>query len=280
MKTFEQSFADIERLTALENKPLLAFYAKLGEEFGEAGLACNIMEGFITHKELDEPLSGEIADVCQVAISMLIKSTPCMTNKQRVKLFLSELERKNNKWEGIHKPKPPPKPKNVVTTTEARVKRIISEQLGVDLAEVLQFASFIEDLGADSLDEMELLIAIEDEFDIEIPDCDAKDVTMVGQVVDYVKLRLGEEPTSKVPNATTVAAMREANMLSAGRKQIEEVISTFDFADEDPSVPDVAPHIKPHFDPADHYTETTGRYLSHDERMNERMLFNTRNQTK
>lgn len=273
MKTFEQSFADIERLTALENKPLLAFYAKLGEEFGEAGLACNIMEGYITHKELDEPLSGEIADVCQVAISMLIKTTPGMSNKNRIKLFLSELERKNNKWAGINKPKPAPK---TVVNTEARVQRIIADQLGIDLKEVLQFASLAEDLGADSLDEMELLMALEDEFDIEIPDRDAKDVTMVGEVVDYVKIHLGEQPTSKVPNATTVAAMREANMLSALREQNEDLISACDFADEDPSVPDVAPR----FDPAADYTERTGRYLSLDERMNERLLFNQRNQIK
>jgi acyl carrier protein len=274
MKTFEQSFADIERLTALENKPLLAFYAKLGEEFGEAGLACNIMEGFITHKELDEPLSGEIADVCQVAISMLIKTTPGMSNKNRVKLFLSELERKNNKWAGINKPKPAPiLPPTTLwkiedNTIEGRVKRIIAEQLGLELKEVLDVSSFTEDLGADSLDEMELLMALEDEFDIEIPDADAKSVVAVYQVVNYIKHRFGEAPTH-VPNEETIEAMAEADDMMEERLDINQ------FRFDAPPKPTVNT-----FDPAADYTERTGRYLSLDERMNERLLFNTRNQTK
>lgn len=68
-----------------------------------------------------------------------------------------------------------------------RVKGIIVEQLGVAEASVTMEASFIDDLGADSLDIVELVMALEEEFDIEIPDADAEKVTTVGDVVDYIK---------------------------------------------------------------------------------------------
>ena len=68
-----------------------------------------------------------------------------------------------------------------------KVKEIIVEQLGVAENAVTQEASFIDDLGADSLDIVELIMAIEEEFDIEIPDADAEKVVTVGDVVDYIK---------------------------------------------------------------------------------------------
>lgn len=68
-----------------------------------------------------------------------------------------------------------------------KVKEIIVEQLGVAEDSVNEEASFIEDLGADSLDIVELIMAIEEEFDIEIPDTDAEKVVTVGDVVDYIK---------------------------------------------------------------------------------------------
>jgi len=68
-----------------------------------------------------------------------------------------------------------------------KVKGIIVEQLGVAEASVTMEASFIDDLGADSLDIVELVMALEEEFDIEIPDADAEKVTTVGDVVDYIK---------------------------------------------------------------------------------------------
>ena len=67
------------------------------------------------------------------------------------------------------------------------VKGIIVEQLGVAEASVTMEASFIDDLGADSLDIVELVMALEEEFDIEIPDADAEKVVTVGDVVDYIK---------------------------------------------------------------------------------------------
>ena len=68
-----------------------------------------------------------------------------------------------------------------------KVKGIIIEQLGVTDTAVTMEASFIDDLGADSLDIVELIMAIEEEFDIEIPDSDAEKVVTVGDVVDYIK---------------------------------------------------------------------------------------------
>ena len=68
-----------------------------------------------------------------------------------------------------------------------KVKEIIVEQLGVAETAITPDASFIDDLGADSLDIVELVMAIEEEFDIEIPDSDAEKVVTVGDVVDYIK---------------------------------------------------------------------------------------------
>jgi acyl carrier protein len=70
---------------------------------------------------------------------------------------------------------------------EARVKEIIVEQLGVDPAEVVTGASFVNDLGADSLDTVELVMAFEEEFGIEIPDEEAEKIQTVGNAVDYIK---------------------------------------------------------------------------------------------
>ncbi len=67
-----------------------------------------------------------------------------------------------------------------------RVKKIIIEQLGVDEAEVKNEASFVDDLGADSLDTVELVMALEEEFDTEIPDEEAEKITTVQAAIDYV----------------------------------------------------------------------------------------------
>ncbi len=68
-----------------------------------------------------------------------------------------------------------------------KVKAIIVEQLGATESSVTLESSFIDDLGADSLDIVELIMALEEEFDIEIPDADAEKVVTVGDVVDYIK---------------------------------------------------------------------------------------------
>ena len=68
-----------------------------------------------------------------------------------------------------------------------KVKGIIVDRLGVSETAVTLEASFIDDLGADSLDIVELVMAFEEEFDIEIPDADAEKVVTVGDVVDYIK---------------------------------------------------------------------------------------------
>ncbi len=70
---------------------------------------------------------------------------------------------------------------------EDKVKEIIVEQLGVNADQVVEGASFIEDLGADSLDTVELVMAFEEEFGAEIPDEDAEKMTSVGGVISYLK---------------------------------------------------------------------------------------------
>ena len=74
-----------------------------------------------------------------------------------------------------------------MASVEGRVKQIIVEQLGVDEGEVTPTASFVDDLGADSLDTVELVMALEEAFDIEIPDEDAEKILTVQQAVDYIQ---------------------------------------------------------------------------------------------
>ncbi len=69
---------------------------------------------------------------------------------------------------------------------EQRVKKIVAEQLGVNESEVKTDSSFVNDLGADSLDTVELVMALEEEFECEIPDEDAEKITTVQQALDYV----------------------------------------------------------------------------------------------
>ena len=74
---------------------------------------------------------------------------------------------------------------------EAKVRDIIVEELDVDAAEVVPSASYIDDLGADSLDTVELIMKFEEEFDIEIPDDDAGKLKTVGESIEYLKEKLG-----------------------------------------------------------------------------------------
>jgi len=76
-----------------------------------------------------------------------------------------------------------------MSSVEQQVKAIIAEQLGVKLEQVTSNASFVDDLGADSLDTVELVMALEEEFETEIPDEDAEKITTVQQAIDYVNAR-------------------------------------------------------------------------------------------
>ncbi|MBI4042269.1 MAG: acyl carrier protein [Deltaproteobacteria bacterium] len=75
-------------------------------------------------------------------------------------------------------------------SVENRVRKIISDHLGVDAVKVVSDATFIDDLGADSLDIVELVMAMEEEFNIEIPDTDAEGIRTVNDVVQYVSRRV------------------------------------------------------------------------------------------
>ncbi|MAS00013.1 MAG: acyl carrier protein [Nitrosomonadales bacterium] len=73
---------------------------------------------------------------------------------------------------------------------EQRVRKIVSEQLGTDEDQIKNESSFIDDLGADSLDTVELVMALEEEFDTEIPDEEAEKITNVQQAIDYINKNL------------------------------------------------------------------------------------------
>ena len=73
---------------------------------------------------------------------------------------------------------------------EQRVRKIVAEQLGVNEADIKNESSFVDDLGADSLDTVELVMALEEEFECEIPDDEAEKITSVQQAIDYVTAHL------------------------------------------------------------------------------------------
>lgn len=75
-------------------------------------------------------------------------------------------------------------------SVEQRVKKIVAEQLGVNEADVKNESTFVDDLGADSLDTVELVMALEEEFECEIPDEEAEKLTTVGQAIDYINANL------------------------------------------------------------------------------------------
>jgi len=77
-----------------------------------------------------------------------------------------------------------------LATIEERVIEIVAEQMGADKTQVTRETSFVNDLGADSLDTVELVMEFEDEFDISIPDEDAEKIQTVGQAIDYVEAHL------------------------------------------------------------------------------------------
>ena len=79
-----------------------------------------------------------------------------------------------------------------MSTIEERVKKIVVEQLGVKEDIVTANASFVDDLGADSLDTVELVMALEEEFEVEIPDEEAEKITTVQQAIDYIKGHIKE----------------------------------------------------------------------------------------
>ena len=77
-----------------------------------------------------------------------------------------------------------------MSSIEERVKKIVAEQLGVKVEDIQNSASFVEDLGADSLDTVELVMALEEEFETEIPDDEAEGITTVKLAIDYVTRNL------------------------------------------------------------------------------------------
>jgi len=83
---------------------------------------------------------------------------------------------------------------------EAKVKSIVAEQLGVDQAEISRGTSFVNDLNADSLDTVELVMEFEDEFDMSIPDEEAEKIQTIGQAIDYIEQYLAKGTTDDGDN--------------------------------------------------------------------------------
>jgi len=80
-----------------------------------------------------------------------------------------------------------------MSSVEERVKKVVAEQLSVNSAELSNDASFVEDLGADSLDTVELVMALEEEFETDIPDEKAEEIATIQQAIDYIDAYLKEE---------------------------------------------------------------------------------------
>lgn len=271
MKTFNESFEDINRLCKTEHKPLLAMLGKLMEETGEAAECVLIHEGQITHKTMKEPLVGEIADVIQVAISILVKSTPDLSMEERQHLLLSHLERKNLKWESVQQGEESRqcaqvaqqitknatgdhgRPLAPAGNIEQQIIKIIAEHFDLSKRSITLEAHLVDDLGADSLDTIEICMAIEDEFDMEISDADAERCLTVEKIINYVKGRYGFED--------------EADDVDDGTINLEAYSAPADRSAGD---------RREDFDPAAEYTEQSGRHLSLNERMQERSLYQGR----
>jgi acyl carrier protein len=81
----------------------------------------------------------------------------------------------------------------MAATVEQRVIKIVAQQLGINETEIKKNQSFVDDLGADSLDTVELVMALEEEFEAEIPDEDAEKITTVQQAIDYIEAHLKEK---------------------------------------------------------------------------------------
>ncbi len=84
-----------------------------------------------------------------------------------------------------------------MATVEERVKKIVVEQLGVKPEEVTNDASLVDDLGADSLDTVELVMALEEEFNTEIPDQKAEEITTIQQAIDYIKAHTASDSSAE-----------------------------------------------------------------------------------
>ena len=92
-----------------------------------------------------------------------------------------------------------------MSSIEERVKKIVAEQLGVKEEDIQNSASFVEDLGADSLDTVELVMALEEEFETEIPDEDAENITTVQHAIDYAMQRGAARTCASTPPRTCCA---------------------------------------------------------------------------
>src|ERR1700760_18367 len=103
-----------------------------------------------------------------------------------------------------------------MSTVEQQVKKIVAEQLGVKEEEVTNDASFVDDLGADSLDTVELVMALEEEFETEIPDEDAEKITTVQQAIDYINSHKGKAEGSDAGRATLDMSKRRVVITGLG----------------------------------------------------------------
>lgn len=259
-KTFHQSFVDVFYQSKADIKPLNAKLGKLFEEGGELAECVNIHQGYITHKQMKEPLVGEVADVVQCALAILVDAHPDMPAGQLMELFLSHFERKNAKWAAVQEGDAKRAAANGRLPVAAAVPEKFTDgptdgihhRVLACLAEMLDVrfhdldGRFVEVYGADSLDLVEMTMAIEDDFEIEIPDEDAERITTPRQAIAYVRRRIH-------PDTDDIMS--------------EDDIETFQASSDA-----VEAEALQHTDRAADYTERTGRHLSLGERMNERNI--------
>lgn len=205
MKSFENVFETIVTLTPLEPKTVFGVMNHLMQEVGELAEAVAVHEG-VSNKTLSEPLSGEVADVVNCALAVLIRLSPSKSKSELLAEFLQQFELKTAKWASTVLPEVVA-PKTMADalretgvvpalTKELKIEQRISQNLAIQLgfpeSKIFQpDQNIVSDLGADSLDLVELVMAMEDEFNLEISDEEAEQVNTVQELYEYIKFRVG-----------------------------------------------------------------------------------------
>lgn len=192
ISTLVQQITRVFTLTKTDPKPLYGIMNHLTSEVGELAESVEVHEGH-SKKVLKEPLVGEVVDVIQCALSVLARTTEGMSDNDRLYLLTKHFSMKNDKWEAsrsqpaatVDQPIQAWHQQAAVagdlpeTDLHRKIFRVVGEQLGIDAGTLRYDQAFIADLGCDSLDTVELIMALEDELGVEIYDKDEEEAEKI-----------------------------------------------------------------------------------------------------